>query len=232
MRLDKYLSHTGQGTRNQVRHLIKQGVVEVDGIVCNQAARHITNEVVSVNGERLKYEPFLYYMMHKPKGILSASKDAKLPTAIDLLHGVNPLPVHVVGRLDIDSTGLLLLTNNGALAHKIISPKTKYPKHYHVSVREPLTPAQINRLETGVELDGTMTKPCQVKTIDALMYEIILIEGRYHQIKKMMHAVANEVTALHRTRIGSLVLDDALLPREYRALTEEEVLQLQTYHDA
>ena len=232
MRLDKYLSHTGQGTRNQVRHLIKQGVVEVDGIVCKQAARHITNEVVSVYGERLKYEPFLYYMMHKPKGILSASKDAKLPTAIDLLQGVNPLPVHVVGRLDIDSTGLLLLTNNGALAHKIISPKTKYPKHYHVSVREPLTPAQINRLETGVELDGTMTKPCQVKALDGLTYEVILIEGRYHQIKKMMHVVANEVLSLHRTQIGPLHLDLQLQPGQHRALSKEEVIELTTYKNA
>lgn len=232
MRLDKYLSHCGQGTRTQVRQLIKQGVVEVAGVVTKQAARHIEHEVVTVYGEALVYEPLLYYMMHKPQGVLSASKDAKQPTAIDLLKGVNPLPVHVVGRLDIDSTGLLLLTNNGALAHKIISPKTKYPKHYLVELRDALTSTQINELETGVELDGMMTKPCQVKKVDSLTYEIVLIEGRYHQIKKMMHVVANEVLTLHRTQIGPLHLDKALQPGEYRSLTKAEVTQLQTYKNA
>jgi 16S rRNA pseudouridine516 synthase len=232
MRLDKYLSHCGHGTRNEVRQLIKQGVVEVDGIVSKQAARHIDNEVVTVFGETLVYEPLLYYMMHKPQGVLSASKDAKQPTAIDLLQGVNPLPVHVVGRLDMDSTGMLLLTNNGALAHQIISPKTKYPKHYIVTLREPLTPLHIKQLEAGIELDGTLTKPCQVNTVDALTVEVILIEGRYHQIKKMMHAVGNEVLTLHRTQIGPLVLDRNLQPGEHRALTKEEVIALKTYKNA
>ena len=232
MRLDKYVSHCGYGSRSDVRQLIKQGVVEVDGVVCKQAARHINNEAVTVYGEPLEYEPYLYYMMHKPQGVLSASKDDKLPTAIDLLQGVNPLPVHVVGRLDIDATGLLLLTNNGALAHTIISPKTKYPKHYLVTLREPLTPKTINQLETGIDLDGTLTKPCQVNTLDSLTYEIILIEGRYHQIKKMMHAVENEVTTLHRTQIGPLHLDPHLQPGQHRSLNKEEVIELTTYKNA
>lgn len=232
MRLDKYLSHCGHGTRTQVRQLIKQGVVEIDGIVSKQAARHIEHEVVTVYGEALVYEPLLYYMMHKPQGVLSASKDANQLTAIDLLAGVNPLPVHVVGRLDIDSTGLLLLTNNGALAHKIISPKTKYPKHYIVRLREPLTLDHRRQLESGIDLDGTLTKPCQVQPIDEVTVEVILVEGRYHQIKKMMHAVANEVLSLHRTQIGPLHLDDKLQPGEHRALSFQEVLALKTYKNA
>jgi 16S rRNA pseudouridine516 synthase len=229
MRLDKYLSHCGVGTRNEVRQLIKQGVVEVDNIVCQHAARHIDNEHITLYGEPLVYEPFLYYMMHKPKGVLSASKDAKQPTAIDLLQGINPLPVHVVGRLDIDSTGFLLLTNNGALAHTIISPKTKFPKHYLLTLRERLTPSNIQQLESGIELDGIKTKPCRVIPIEGLRYEVILIEGRYHQIKKMMHAVANEVLSLHRTQIGPLALDASLQPGEHRALTKEEVIAIKSY---
>jgi 16S rRNA pseudouridine516 synthase len=232
MRLDKYLSHCGVGTRNEVRQLIKQGVVEVDAVVCKQAARHIDNEDVTLYGEPLRYEPFLYYMMHKPKGVLSASKDAKQRTAIDLLEGINPLPVHIVGRLDIDSTGLLLLTNNGALAHSIISPKTKFPKHYVVSVLSALTKDQIQRLETGIELDGTITRPCQVYPLADTTYEMILVEGRFHQIKRMMHAVQQEVIALHRTQIGSLKLDPSLAPGEFRALTKDEVIDLKTYKNA
>jgi len=226
MRLDKYLSHCGHGTRNETRQLIRQGVVEVDGDVCKQAARHINQEVVTLYGEPLTYEPFLYYMMHKPQGVLSASKDATQPTAIDLLQGANPLPVHVVGRLDKDSTGLLLLTNNGALAHRIISPKTKYPKHYLVTVDAPLSSESIHSLTTGILLDGTMTLPCTIHHIQDNTYEMILVEGRFHQIKKMMHAVHHEVLSLHRTQIGPIHLDAQLPPGTFRPLTKEEVQSL------
>jgi 16S rRNA pseudouridine516 synthase len=232
MRLDKYLSHCGVGTRNEVRHLIKQGVVEIDNIVCRQAARHVEDELVTLYGSALSYEPLLYYMMHKPKGVLSASKDAKQPTAIDLLDGINPLPVHVVGRLDIDTTGLLLLTNNGALAHTIISPKTKFPKHYEVIVSDVLSDSQIHTLTSGVELDGIPTRPCRVHSLGNHTYEMILVEGRFHQIKRMIHAVQREVLALHRTQIGPLTLDPLLAPGQFRALTKDEVLALKTYKNA
>lgn len=223
MRLDKYLSHCGVGTRSETRELIKLGVVEVDGVVCKQLGRHIQNETVTLYGEPLAYEPFLYYMMHKPKGVLSASKDKKQLTVIDLLNGENPLPVHVVGRLDKDTTGLLLLTNNGALAHKIISPKTKLPKVYEMTLDQPLSNEEIQTLETGILLDGKMTLPCEIKLIQGLTYNITLMEGRFHQIKKMMQHVNNEVIELHRHSIGSLTLDPSLTPGQFRPLTKEEV---------
>lgn len=226
MRLDKYLSHCGLGTRTQTRHLIKQGVVEVDGIVCKQLGRHIQNESVTVYGEPLEYEAFLYYMVHKPKGILSASKDPKQPTVVELLQGENPLPVHVVGRLDKDTTGLILLTNNGALAHNIISPKTKLPKVYEMILDDVLSPQEIQSLEKGVLLDEKMTLPSKIEHLHGTTYNMTLMEGRFHQIKRMMAVVNRDVVELHRTTIGPLSLDDNLAVGEYRVLSKEEVTML------
>jgi len=226
MRLDKYLSHCGLGTRTETRNLIKQGVVEVDGLVCKQLGRHINDEQVTVYGEPLAYEPFLYYMVHKPAGVLSASKDPKQPTVVDLLQGDNPLPVHVVGRLDKDTTGLILLTNNGALAHKIISPKSKLPKVYEMTLDHPLTDEEIHSLEAGILLEGKKTLPCTISHIKELTYHITLMEGRFHQIKRMMASVNREVVELHRTTLGPLTLETSLVEGVYRALTKEEVTLL------
>ena len=226
MRLDKYLSHCGLGTRSQTRSLIQRGVVEVNGEVCRQIGQHINDEEVRVFGEPLVYEPYLYYMMNKPQGVLSAAKDKKQPTVIDLLAGDNPLPVHVVGRLDKDTTGLLLLTNNGALAHKIMSPKTKLPKVYDMNVAHPLSLTDIQTLEAGILLDEKKTLPCSITHLNGTLYTITLMEGRFHQIKRMMHHVGNEVLTLHRTQIGPLVLDTSLALGAFRRLTEQELFGL------
>jgi 16S rRNA pseudouridine516 synthase len=223
MRLDKYLAHCGVGTRSAVRQAILDGQVAVDGVVVRQAQRHIAHEIVTFQGKELTYEPFLYYMMHKPSGVLSASRDRHQPTAVGLLNGVNPLPVHVVGRLDKDTTGLLLLTNNGRLAHRILAPKTKLPKRYEVTVCTPLEDADLHRLEQGVLLDGVLTKPCTVRPLQGAVYEMILIEGRHHQIKRMIQSTGREVVALHRTQIGPIKLDAALTPGSFRVLTKAEV---------
>jgi 16S rRNA pseudouridine516 synthase len=226
MRLDKYLSHSGLGTRTETRKLIKQGVVEVNGEVCLDIGRHINHEDVRVYGEPIQYEQFLYYMMNKPKGVVSASKDPKQPTVIDLLKGENPIPVHVVGRLDKDTTGLLLLTNDGALAHKIISPKSKLPKVYEMTLEQPLSHDHIQTLEQGILLDEKITLPCSITQINGTQYTITLMEGRFHQVKRMMHHVGNEVLALHRTQIGPLVLDESLALGEHRFCNKEEVKKL------
>jgi 16S rRNA pseudouridine516 synthase len=226
MRLDKYLSHSGLGTRTETRKLIKQGVVEVNGEVCLDIGRHINQADVRVFGDLIQYEEFLYYMMNKPKGVVSASKDPKQPTVIDLLQGDNPLPVHVVGRLDKDTTGLLLLTNDGALAHKIISPKSKLPKVYEMTLEQPLSHDHIQTLEQGILLDEKITLPCSITHVNGTQYTITLMEGRFHQVKRMMHHVGNEVLTLHRTQIGPLVLDESLAAGNYRSCRKEEVKKL------
>ena len=226
MRLDKYLSHCGLGTRSQTRSLIQRGVVEVNGEVCRQIGQHINDEEVRVFGEPLVYEPYLYYMMNKPQGVLSAANDKKQPTVMDLLQGDNPIPVHVVGRLDKDTTGLLLLTNNGALAHKIMSPKTKLPKVYDMTLAHPLSLTDIQTLENGILLDEKRTLPCSITHLHGTVYTITLMEGRFHQIKRMMHHVGNEVLTLHRTQIGPLVLDPSLALGAFRRLTEQELFGL------
>jgi 16S rRNA pseudouridine516 synthase len=223
MRLDKYLAHTGYGSRTDVKKLIKKGIVFVDDALCTDPGFEITQHRVTLEGQPVKYQAFYYFMMNKPKGVLSASKDTRQPTVLDLMKDAAPVAVHVVGRLDKDTTGLLLLTNDGQLAHTIISPKTKVAKHYHVTINEPLTEEEITRLEQGIVLDGQPTLPCQIHSVHETTYEMVLMEGRFHQIKRMMHHVKKEVLQLHRFKIGALLLDPNLNEGEYRELRDVEL---------
>lgn len=226
MRLDKYLAHAGYGTRSEVKKRIKQGTVMVDGALCMDPGVDIKSKQVQVNGQVVVYEEFYYLMMNKPAGVLSASKDAMQPTVLDLIGNEIPVAVHVVGRLDKDSTGLLLLTNDGALAHKLLSPKNKHPKVYLVTLDQPLSIEQIQILEQGILLDGKMTLPCLITMKEESTYYVTIYEGRFHQIKRMFHFVGHTVIMLHRIQIGMLKLDMLLETGDYRALKDEEVSSL------
>ncbi len=230
MRLDKFLCENGLGTRSRVKELLKQGRVHVNGNLCKAADFQIdeTKDVVSFDGQVLFYTKFVYYMFHKPAGCVSATKDAKDKTVLNYLRKEDyRADLFPVGRLDKDTEGLLLITNDGELAHRLLSPKKHVPKTYYVKLRFPLTKEKIQRLEEGIDI-GEEKKTLPAKVEQRADDEILLTitEGKFHQVKRMLHAVENEVVYLKRLSMGSLMLDDTLKTGEYRALTGEEIRNL------
>ncbi|MCM3035663.1 rRNA pseudouridine synthase [Bacillus pumilus] len=231
MRLDKLLASSGFGSRKDVKKLVKARAVTVNGELAKQVKDHVdpSNDEVLVHGERVEYKEFIYLMMNKPDGVISATEDVRDETVVDLLEPEDiarePFPV---GRLDKDTVGLLLLTNDGQLAHQLLSPKKHVPKTYEVHLKYPLGDQDIKRLEEGVIiLDDYRTKPAKVE-VDANEKEdtrirLTITEGKYHQVKLMAKAVGNEVIFLKRRSMGSLSLDEDLAPGEYRELTDEEL---------
>lgn len=236
MRLDKLLAHTGFGTRKDVKKLIKSGVVRID----DQTAKHSNTQIdletstVTVHGEKVIYREFIYLMMNKPPGVLSATEDTRQKTVIDLLDGrYEHFDLFPVGRLDKDTEGLLLLTNDGVLAHQLLSPKKHVAKTYFVRLRNPLENDDIEQLENGIWIDKDYkTKPAKVERLsnESSVTEIYLTitEGKFHQIKRMAKAVQNEVVFLKRLSMGKIKLDPELGKGEYRELTRNELEQLQS----
>ena len=234
MRLDKLLSNMGYGSRKEVKQLLKQKAVTVDGIHVKDAAMHVDpdKQDVSVYDERVVYTEFVYFMMNKPPGVISATEDAREATVIDLLEPLHqhfePFPV---GRLDKDTEGLLLLTNDGTLAHNLLSPKKHVPKVYYAEIEGVVTEADGEAFARGVELDdGYVTKPGKLvilKSAEQSEIELTIQEGKFHQVKRMFEAVGKRVTYLKRLSMGSLKLDESLDLGEYRELTSEELVALQ-----
>lgn len=229
MRLDKLLANMGYGSRKEVKQLVKKGGVTVDGKTVKNAALHVDpeNDQITVFGEELMYEQYVYFMMNKPKGVISATDDAYHRTVIDLLARQDavrsPFPV---GRLDKDTEGLLLLTNDGVFAHQITSPKKDVPKVYEAQLMKPISTEDIISFQKGVVLDdGYRTKPASLYALDERrqLVSMTVTEGKYHQVKRMFESRGNKVTALKRTHIGPLALDPSLSKGEYRKLTKEEV---------
>lgn len=239
MRLDKLLANMGYGSRKEVKQLLKEKAVTVDGIVVKDAAMKVDPEKqdVSVYGERVIYTEFIYLMMNKPPGVISATEDRYDETVIDLL---DPLAQHFkpfpVGRLDKDTEGLLLITNDGNLSHNLLSPKKHVPKTYYATIDGIVTETDIEAFRQGVELDdGYVTKPGELvilKSGDISEIELTIQEGKFHQVKRMFEAVGKKVTYLKRLSMGSLVLDEALELGDYRELTEEELKLLTTYRES
>ena len=233
MRLDKLLANMGYGSRKEVKQLLKEKAVTVDGNVVKDAAMKVDPETqdVSVYGERVVYTEFIYIMMNKPPGVISATEDKHDKTVIDLL---DPLAQHFkpfpVGRLDKDTEGLLLITNDGNLAHNLLSPKKHVPKTYYATIEGVVTEADIEAFRKGVELDdGYVTKPGELVILksDAISeIELTIQEGKFHQVKRMFESVGKKVTYLKRLSMGSLVLDEELELGDYRELTEEELASL------
>lgn len=226
LRLDQFLANCTELSRKDAKRAIGAGAVTVDGVVCKSANRKIPADArVTLEGEQLALPGERYLMMNKPAGVVSATSDSEHPTALDLLPAELARDLHMAGRLDLDTTGLLLLTTDGQWSHRITSPRTDCPKTYRVSLSEPLTGVSEQALVTGVELrnENRKTRPATVRRVDDRVIELTISEGRYHQVKRMLASVGNHVEALHRIRVGAIVLDPALSPGEYRPLTEQEI---------
>ncbi|MCA0986418.1 pseudouridine synthase [Guptibacillus algicola] len=229
MRIDKLLSNMGYGTRKEVKKILKTGTVRVDEVVIKDAKQHIDVEenVVTINGETVEYREYIYIMMNKPAGFLSATEDEE-ETVIDLLIPDDqifaPFPV---GRLDKDTEGLLVITNDGKLAHHLTSPKHHVPKTYFARINGRVTEKDIEAFKQGVTLDdGYKTKPGELTIVEEgpiSQIELTIHEGKFHQVKRMFEAVDKKVIYLQRISMGDLVLDEDLDIGEYRELTEDEV---------
>lgn len=229
MRLDKYLSASGQDSRSRARELIRGGRVTVDGRIVRKPEEKLdeTTALVCVDGAARRYEAFRYYMLCKPPGVVSAVRDRE-KTVLDLLPEPLRKDLFPVGRLDRDTTGLLLLTNDGALAHALLSPARHVEKTYLVRTREPLPEAALRQLEQGVDI-GEKRPTLPAKTAPGGQPDTILLtirEGKYHQVKRMLRAVGYPVAGLKRISMGTLRLDETLPEGGFRPLRAEEVEQL------
>ncbi len=229
MRLDRFLCELNIGTRSQVKELIKKGNVSVNGLIITKSDTNIneTSDEVLFKGEKLRYRKYVYIMINKPDGVVTATRDKNLPTVMDL---IKPLPVKdmsPVGRLDRDTTGLLLITNDGELSHRLLSPKYHVDKTYLVTCEHSLSENDINRLCEGVDIgDDEPTLPARVKTSNGTDIFLTIHEGRFHQVKRMLEAVDNKVTKLKRVSFGPLDLPGDLKEGEWRELTEDEIQKI------
>ncbi len=231
MRLDRFLCEMNLGTRSQVKAYVRQGLVSVNGAVARDAAAKVDerSDRVFFRGQELKYRKFVYYMLNKPEGVVSATTDKRDTAAVALLGRDCREDIFPVGRLDKDVTGLLLLTNDGDLAHRLLSPRKHVDKVYQVDMARPLDAEDIRQLEQGLDIgEERSTLPARVEVLDAGRILLTLHEGRFHQVKRMLQAVDNEVLKLKRIAFGGLVLDGGLAPGEYRELGEEEVAVLRS----
>ncbi|GLY10318.1 pseudouridine synthase [Pseudobacillus badius] len=235
MRIDKLLANIGYGSRKEVKQLLKAGAVTVNGEAVKDAKTHVDPEKdrIMLYDEEVYYREFIYLMMNKPPGVISATEDVKDETVVDLLeadHAVfQPFPV---GRLDKDTEGLLLLTNDGVLAHQLLSPKKHVPKTYFAVIEGEVTEEDTAAFQQGVTLDdGYLTKPGELNILKSgprSDIELTITEGKFHQVKRMFEAVGKRVVYLQRISMGPLQLDEELNLGEYRELTEEEVALLKS----
>lgn len=228
MRLDKYLVTLGIGSRSQVKNIIKSKKVTVNGMTESKPDRHIdeNSDKISLDGVDLEYHKFYYYMLNKPSGVVSAVTDASCQTVIDLLDVTPKNGLFPVGRLDKDTEGLLLITNDGELSHNLLSPTKHVDKKYYVELNGELIDTDIELFQNGLDIgEKSKTKPAKLEIFESEKNKayITITEGKYHQVKRMFAAIGLTVTFLKRISMGSLVLDEALNPGEYRKLTTEEI---------
>ncbi len=229
MRLDKMISSTGIASRSQISSAVRAGRVLVDGAVAKKADMQVDPDKVSVVycGTPVCYRKYTYIMLNKPEGYVSATEDGKLPTVIELLPAEQQkIGLFPCGRLDKNTLGLMLLTNDGDTSHRLLAPKSHVTKTYAFRLKFPLSDADITALESGVDIGGYVTAPCLVERTDEKEGRITLTEGKYHQIKLMMEAVHNQVTYLERVTFGPLCLDAALARGQWRYLSDREIALL------
>ena len=229
MRLDKMISSTGIASRSQISSAVRSGRVTVDGVVARKADMQVDPDAVSVVycGTPVCYRKFTYIMLNKPEGYVSATEDGKLPTVIELLpEELQKIGLFPCGRLDKNTLGLMLLTNDGDTSHRLLAPKSHVAKTYAFRVKFPLSEADVEALERGVDIGGYLTAPCTVMLDGEREGKITLTEGKYHQIKLMMEAVHNQITYLERVSFGPLTLDPALARGEWRYLGDDEIALL------
>jgi 16S rRNA pseudouridine516 synthase len=227
IRLDKMLAHMGYGTRKEVKEIIRKGFVSVDGEIIKSDDKKIDeNSEVIIFDEEVKYDKYIYLMLNKPDGYISATFDNNLPTVLDLIYGYESRNLFPVGRLDIDTFGLLLLTNDGKLAHKLLSPRNHVDKKYYLKYSGVYKDNFIDIFKNGIPLDDFVTKPAIFENLGNNEAYITISEGKFHQIKRMMEYVGCEVTYLERIEFGNLKLDNNLERGQFRLLTEEEITKL------
>ncbi len=226
IRLDKYLAQMNIGSRSEVKTLIKKGRVRVNDEICKDEGRKIdeNKDIICYDGQKITYEKYVYYMLNKPAGVVSATKDNLDKTVLDLMADIDTKDLFPVGRLDKDTEGLLLITNDGELSHNLLSPKKHIPKTYRVLTAESLTKDQLQSLEEGVDIgEEKKTLPAKTEQLDEKELLLTICEGRFHQVKRMLKAVGNEVIYLERKAMGKLVLDENLKRGEFRRLTDLEL---------
>lgn len=241
MRLDRYLANSGVGTRREVKEYIKKRLIKVNDAIVIDTSKNIdeNNDLIKYNDKIINYRPYVYIMLNKPKGVISATEDKEHKTVIDLLeNNYRTYSLFPMGRLDIDTEGLLILTNDGQLSHELLSPIKHVSKKYYVEVRDPLSDDVIKIVEDGVEIEkGIVTKKAKIELIENSdvpidknngnrnysKLNLTITEGKYHQIKRMFKAVGNKVVYLKRIEMGKLKLDKNLKLGEYRELTETEI---------
>ncbi|MBC2013199.1 pseudouridine synthase [Listeria marthii] len=231
MRLDKLLSHTGFGSRREVKPLLKSGAVVVNGTIQKDSKTQVNpdKDQVTVHGTPVVYQEFVYFMLHKPQNVVSATEDNVSETVIDLLAQedtlTDPFPV---GRLDKDTEGLLIITNDGTLAHNLLSPKKHIDKTYYAKIDGDVTADDVEAFAAGIELDdGYTCKPAHLEIITPNEIKVTIQEGKFHQVKRMFAARGKTVSYLKRISMGNLQLDESLELGEYRPLTETELAILQ-----
>ena len=232
MRLDKYLVACAVGSRTEVKNFLKTGRVTVNGKKAKSAKLQINEDTdeICFDGEKLDYEEFVYYMMNKPQGVISATEDTKHKTVLDLLDDyARAKEVFPVGRLDIDTHGLLLLTNDGKLAHALISPKRHVDKTYLAQVKGIMTNEDIETFAQGIPLKDFTCQPAKLELVsidrekDQSLVRVTIAEGKFHQVKRMVAYCGKEVVDLQRLTMGTLTLDEDLKRGEWRRLSKEEL---------
>lgn len=230
MRLDKLLAHCGYGTRKEVKDIIKKGYVTVNGEIIKKDKTQINpeNDIIKVDDETVVYEKYVYYMLNKPNGYVSATEDNIHPTVVDLIDDYYRDDLYPVGRLDIDTEGLLILTNDGVLAHQLLSPKYHCPKVYYAKIKGIVTNEDIQKFLDGIVIDHEYQ--CQSAILKVIStdtqtseIEVEIYEGKFHQVKKMFLAVNKEVLYLKRIRMKNVILDPQLAVGDYRRLTDKEL---------
>ncbi|MBC1610817.1 rRNA pseudouridine synthase [Listeria welshimeri] len=231
MRLDKLLSHTGFGSRKEVKPLLKSGAVVVNGTIQKDSKMQVNpdKDEITVQGTPVVYQEFVYFMLHKPQNVVSATEDNVSETVIDLLAQedtlTNPFPV---GRLDKDTEGLLIITNDGTLAHNLLSPKKHIDKTYYAKIDGEVLLEDVKAFAEGITLDdGYICKPARLEIINPNEIKVTIQEGKFHQVKRMFAARGQTVSYLKRISMGQLQLDESLELGEYRPLTETELAILQ-----
>lgn len=222
MRLDKFLANMGVGTRSEVKQLLKKGSVKVNQNIVKLPKLHVNpnSDEIMVNDEVVSYIDKVYIMLNKPKGYISATEDEVHPTIIDLIPEYAHLNIFPVGRLDKDTEGLLLVTNDGQFNHEVMNPNKHVSKTYEVYSKHPITQFDIDKFKSGIELSDGKLRPAILKKVDNYVSHVTIYEGKYHQVKRMFHSIENEVLELKRIKIAQLELDHNLDLGSYRLLTQ------------
>ena len=226
MRLDKYLSNHSGLSRKEAKQALKAGDVLVnDAMITDPQYRVSEQDNVRLNGMSIQPQGPRYFMMNKPAGYVCANSDSQHPTVMSLLFEDNIETLHIAGRLDMDTTGLVLITDDGQWSHRVTAPKHKQPKHYSVLLDRPIDAETSSIFAEGMLLKNEFkrTRPAQLNVHTETEVDLIIEEGKYHQVKRMFAAVGNHVNELHRFQIGNIILDDDLQPGEYRPLTHQEI---------